>query len=248
MTINEKQLRQIIRETIENVLLDDAVLNEGKLGKALGAAALGAGLMLGHPQDANAQLNITNQIQNSPQKLMTIRMGYSYLYRSSNGWYCISLLTDNKFDKGMDLWLGKNEQSAYMTVKDLKGLLDKHVAMTSVQQPTGKLDIFYQSQMGVGNLWMQSENNVGKSYLTDEDVNKLIKFFDKTYHIGGGDADKLYNEFKKLKAIYDNAAEEMSNSKEPEYISIKKEQRIAIFKKMSEIADKLQLMGISVNL
>lgn len=33
-----------------------SILNEGKLGKALGAAALGAGLMFGQPQQANAQL------------------------------------------------------------------------------------------------------------------------------------------------------------------------------------------------
>ena len=63
MKLTEKQLRQIIRESIIQIYEEE--LNEGKLARAIGTAALGAGLMFGHPQDAKAQTRPTNNIEYS---------------------------------------------------------------------------------------------------------------------------------------------------------------------------------------
>ena len=68
MKLTEQQLRAIVRESIVRTLQENT-LNEGKLGRALGTMALGGALMMGHPQDANAQLNTRQEIQNTvPQK------------------------------------------------------------------------------------------------------------------------------------------------------------------------------------
>lgn len=96
MIITEKQLRAIVRECIVRTLNEDAV-NEGKLGRAVGAAALGAGLMFGgaNTHQANAQLNVKNQISVQPQKLTSLGMGSNcWLYKESDG-YRIRAITYN---------------------------------------------------------------------------------------------------------------------------------------------------------
>lgn len=63
--LTESQLRRIIQESLIESL---GILEEGKLGRALGTAALGAGLMFGHPQDANAQLQFKSISRNEQPK------------------------------------------------------------------------------------------------------------------------------------------------------------------------------------
>lgn len=65
ITLSEGKLRSIIRESLVETM---GVLEEGKFGRALGAAALGAGLMIGHPQDANAQLQFKSISRNEQPK------------------------------------------------------------------------------------------------------------------------------------------------------------------------------------
>ena len=84
MKISEKQLKNIIRESIIETLYNDE-LNEGKLGRALGAAALGGALMFGHPQNANAQLNVKSQVRMEPQKMCNLGIGIN-MFKEDDGY------------------------------------------------------------------------------------------------------------------------------------------------------------------
>ena len=62
--LSESQLRKIIRESLIRALQENkSTIEEGKLGRTLGAAALGAGLMFGQPQQVKAQINPKQEIQ-----------------------------------------------------------------------------------------------------------------------------------------------------------------------------------------
>lgn len=69
--LTESELRgyveTMVRESLDRILQQD-MLNEGKFARALGAAALGAGLALGHPTDANAQLQNVRLQSEMPQE------------------------------------------------------------------------------------------------------------------------------------------------------------------------------------
>lgn len=88
ITLMESQLRgyveSMVRESLYR-LIQEQRLDEGKLARALGAAALGAGLMFGNPQDANAQLNVKTQIRTQPEKICNLSMQVN-LFKEDDGY------------------------------------------------------------------------------------------------------------------------------------------------------------------
>ena len=72
---------------------------------------------------AYAQLNITQAVETKPEKIMTMQLSYSYLYRLGNGDYEYWARTDNRFDKNYTtLFLGNSPESVLKTLNDLKYL------------------------------------------------------------------------------------------------------------------------------
>ena len=81
--LSESDLRYIVEEATKRIISED--VEEGRLGRALGAAALGGALLMGNPTDANAQLNIKNQVVEQPQALMQLNGHGVALYKESDG-------------------------------------------------------------------------------------------------------------------------------------------------------------------
>ena len=270
--LTENELRgyveKMVRESLYQ-LAKDGMLEEGKFARALGAAALGAGLMFGHPQDANAQLNIRYQQQQGPQKLKTIIMSQSWLYKTTYG-YEIWMITSNKFDSYNTLFLGETEESALLTLKDLKGLIENKVSGTVVQQYDGDVYLMYRNELGVKQLQIKTKKNAGYSWLSLGNINDLMKYFEseQTYQmtsqdfdqsmsnmgseedVNGGQQDDApeFTEYRKLKAYLRQANQELSAAQssgqnDPGFIRIKKEQIKKIQARMREIENMYAQKG-----
>lgn len=110
ISLSEKQLRTIIREALVETM---SVLDEGKIARAIGTAALGAGLMFGQPQQANAQLqNYAHQqkktVTTNAGRTVEITTGPYPIYSYSRGIF--DCFISNKYELG--------DESAYEQAVD----------------------------------------------------------------------------------------------------------------------------------
>lgn len=129
--------------------------------------------------NAHAQLNITAAVEQKPERLLTGHIAYSYLYKTSSGNYEYWANTDNQFDTNYTtLFLGDSPESAILTLKDLKSLMEKEVAGVSVQQEGGNVFLVYQKQLGTKMLWIKQDGRAGKSWISLQLVEKFISYFE----------------------------------------------------------------------
>ena len=173
ITLSEGKLRSIIRESLVETM---GILEEGKLGRALGTAALGAGLMFGHPQQANAQLNVKHTIQDAPKVLVNVPMDNKSIEVHGDLYY-LKMISTNRFDdRALCLTLGRSVEQCLRTLNDLKGLVDNKTAMVEVGDNTfGDLTIEYGS-VGIGErgLWFSQRGCAGKSFMHRGTIDKMI--------------------------------------------------------------------------
>lgn len=155
MRITERQLRAIVRESIVRTLQENS-LSEGKLGRAFGTMALGGALMMGNPQDANAQLS---DLRGSFRKTEETRTGYKGLPNaqlSRNLWirntqYENALkngpgdyadekywLLDMNENTRCFITLGDNASSSIETLLSLKSLIAKQSGTVYGELPNGE--------------------------------------------------------------------------------------------------------------
>ncbi len=171
--LTESQLRRIIQESLIESL---GILEEGKLGRALGTAALGAGLMFGHPQQANAQLNVKHTIQDAPKVLVNVPMDNKSIEVHGDLYY-LKMISTNRFDdRALCLTLGRSVEQCLQTLNDLKGLVDNKTAMVEVgDNKFGDLTIEYGS-VGIGErgLWFSQRGCAGKSFMHRGTIDKMI--------------------------------------------------------------------------
>lgn len=130
-------------------------------------------------QKANAQLNVTAAVEQKPERLLVGQISYSYLYKSSMGDYEYWARTDNQFDRNYTtLFLGNTPESAVLTLKDLKALMEKEVAGVLVQQEDGNVILTYQKQLGMKMLWIKQDGQAGRSWISLPLVEKFISYFE----------------------------------------------------------------------
>lgn len=155
MIITEKQLRNIVRESIVRTLQENT-LNEGKLGRALGTMALGGALMMGNPQDANAQLSDVRSSFRKTEETRTEYKGLPSPQLSRNLWIrnkqfekAIKNGPDNYVDDGYWLLdmnensrayidLGNDASSSIETLLSFKSLIAKQSGTVYGELPNGK--------------------------------------------------------------------------------------------------------------
>ena len=127
---------------------------------------------------AYAQLNITQAVETKPEKIMTMQLSYSYLYRLGNGDYEYWARTDNRFDKNYTtLFLGNSPETVLKTLNDLKYLMENEVAAVNVQQEDGDIVLTFAKQLGARMLWMKQVGQGGRSWISLQMVDKLIDHF-----------------------------------------------------------------------
>ncbi|MBQ6283598.1 MAG: hypothetical protein IJK70_02250 [Bacteroidales bacterium] len=129
--------------------------------------------------EANAQLNITAAVEKKPERLLVGQVSYSYLYKTSEGFYEYWANTDNQFDEHTcHLFLGNSPETAIQTLKDLRSLMEKEVPGVTVQQKDGNIVLVFKKQLGVRMLWIKQDGLAGKSWISLPMVDKFIKYFD----------------------------------------------------------------------
>lgn len=127
---------------------------------------------------SKAQLNITASVEKKPEKVMTMVLAYSYVYQLGNGAYEFWAKTDNQFDNGFTtLFLGDSPETVLQTLKDLRYLMDNEIAAVNVQQERGDIVITYANQLGEKILWLNQDGKAGRSWISKQQVNKLITYF-----------------------------------------------------------------------
>jgi len=125
--------------------------------------------------NAMAQLNAVEI--SKPEELMTVNLGYSWLYKTSIG-YEIWAMTDNQFDEGFNaIRLGTTKEEC---VQSLNDLLDMCVNQTSavVKQGSTELVITTTKIFGGKTLIFQESDNVGDSWISEKQIKKVIKWFE----------------------------------------------------------------------
>ena len=132
--------------------------------------------------EVSAQLNITAVVEEKPKKLLTGQVTYSWLYKTGTGNYEYWANTDNRFDTHYTrLFLGNTPRTAVQTLKDLLSLMDKKVALVSVQQADADLTLKYASQLGSKMLWIKQDGQGGKSWISYSIVEKFIEYFKEEF-------------------------------------------------------------------
>jgi len=127
-----------------------------------------------------AQLNITAAVEKKPEKIMTMQMTYSYLYKLGDGSYEYWARTDNRFDRNYTtLFLGIDAETSIKTLTDLKYLMENEVAGVKVQQEDGDLYLTFAKQLGARMLWIKQDGQGGRSWISLQMVNDLIKYFEE---------------------------------------------------------------------
>ena len=126
---------------------------------------------------AYAQLNVSSVIEKEPEKIMTLHATYSWLVKTSDG-YVFQANTDNRFDKHYShIFLGETPEGAIQTLTDLKSIMDNKVASVTAEQSTGKFTLQYANQLGTKMIWIKNSVNAGKSWISYQQVNKLLEYF-----------------------------------------------------------------------
>ena len=126
-----------------------------------------------------AQLNITGAVEKKPEKIMTMQMTYSYLYKLGDGSYEYWAKTDNKFDRNYtSLYLGDSPETVIKTLNDLKYIMDNEVAFVSVQQDDGDVSLTFAKQLGAKMLWIKQVGQGGRSWISLQMVENLIEYFE----------------------------------------------------------------------
>lgn len=131
-------------------------------------------------EETKAQLNITAAIEKQPERLLVGQMSYSWLYKTGTGNYEYWANTDNDFDTHYTtLFLGNDYETAILTLKDLKSLMEKEVAAVNVKQESGDVVLTYAKQLGIKMLWIKQTGQGGKSWISLPMVEKFIKYFEE---------------------------------------------------------------------
>ena len=123
---------------------------------------------------ANAQLNVTTQVDKAPERVATIRNVNSWLFKGSSG-YFISANTDNRFDKSLYFLLGEDAESAITTLYQMIDLIEKRVASTEVQQGDTKHTLMVMKVFGGYCLVIKQAGNAGTTNFTPKELQKTIK-------------------------------------------------------------------------
>lgn len=105
IALSEGKLRSIIRESLVETI---GVLEEGKLGRALGAAAIGAGLMFGNLQNANAQM-----MNPARKQKVTVTTNAGRTVEIRTGPYRTYMFEPEMFDCGISPKFKLGDKSAY---------------------------------------------------------------------------------------------------------------------------------------
>lgn len=162
------------------------LVQEGKLGRALGTMALGGALMMGNPQDANAQLNVRTTARTPEREqssldylrnnLMFIRLVDDCSARRT---YAFDYLSDKECCKYQ---FANSDDSAFQSLNDLLSLIDNRTGIVYVDDIWGdEFSIEYvnatKGALLVKAIWANEPN--WYMYLTREDIEKAINIVKK---------------------------------------------------------------------
>lgn len=171
ITLTESQLRgyveRMVRESIYQ-LAQEQNLDEGKLARALGAAALGAGLMFGAPQTANAQLNVKQAVKGNARVVLSC---YNTNLEEQNGGFYISFQKEN-----IRITLGSDVNQSLQTLYDLQNLISEQAKGVEVgDRNYGDYTLSYGMIGPDHGLYVEQNNNGAQAFLYKSHLDKMIE-------------------------------------------------------------------------
>ena len=129
-----------------------------------------------------AQLNIESEYDGSQDKKQCLTVGYQWIgYNPSTGFSIISM-TDNRFDKYGEFWLGSDKQSAILTINQLITLLsekEKGYVVTVSDARGKKHTLSITKSFGVKNLWIKSDGCAGRYWISETQLQKCVDFINE---------------------------------------------------------------------
>lgn len=127
--------------------------------------------------NATAQLNAVEI--SKPEELMTVNLGYSWLYRTSIG-YEIWATTDNRFDEGFNaIRLGTTKDECIQSLNDLLDMCVNQKSAVVKQGYYRELVITATTIFGGKTLIFKESDNAGDSWISERQIKKVIKWFEK---------------------------------------------------------------------
>lgn len=252
--LTETDLHYIVNECVKKILTEN--VEEGKFGKFLGTAALGAALAMGAPTPANAQLNIQNQVAQEPRKIMSLGpMGDNVLYKTEDYGYIIqcrqygvtksnaSAIASPFIPDGITIVLGNNEKSALLTLKDLKNLIVNDISEVTFKQKwlgdEELLQLNYDGKNSLSVSIVRSLNPiVGFGQITLQAIDNGIEYFNNTFYIDDS-LSELQDEYNKLRKLYYGIHYKCEATDNPTEKEMMKAQMLKIQQKMNEIENEI---------
>ena len=128
-----------------------------------------------------AQLNITS-INSRPEKIMTIRTGYSQLYyniEKSDTLYYFAIKTDNRFDDPIFFSIGYGKSSAILSIEDLIEIAEKGKNNETISVPgmytDDKIYINSTTVFGIKGLILNQKGHAGVSNINLGELKRVLK-------------------------------------------------------------------------
>lgn len=129
-----------------------------------------------------AQLNVTSR-NRQPEKVMSIRPGYSQLYydvEKSDTLYYFSINTDNRFDNPIYFAIGYGKSSAILSVKELiefaeQGNKGEETISVPGLYTENKIYINTAAVFGIKGLLLTQKGHAGVSNLNLGELKKVLK-------------------------------------------------------------------------
>lgn len=134
--------------------------------------------------NVNAQLNVTTQVNNEPEKIETLTTSQAWLYKQempNQTYYYIVNTSQNRFDDDHLLYLGEDKETCLMTLRDILNIIENKVSYVEIEDRLGgKTVLSYYSILGIKGITIHNEHNAAPSTAVKKSsIERCINIFEE---------------------------------------------------------------------
>lgn len=134
--------------------------------------------------NANAQLSVTAQVNNEPEKIETLTMSQAWLYKQempNQTYYYIVNTSQNSFDEDHLLYLGEDKETCLMTLRDILNIIENKLSYVEIEDRLGgKTILSYYSIFGIKGITIHNAHNAAPSTAVKKSsIEKCINIFEE---------------------------------------------------------------------
>lgn len=130
---------------------------------------------------ASAQITISKSSTGTPKQEAVLQMAWAWLY-SHDGEYLMVLKSNNQFDDGFWLLLGKTKDECITSLNAIQELIDNIGETDRFEISNGRGAIFQVSQykaLGIKGLYLDDNSHAGSGYILPSYITKARRWIEQ---------------------------------------------------------------------